>query len=106
MKIKYFSVAFISLALVTPLIGCGGNRISEDEYDEMVSEKDQIISEQQEQIQKLNDHIANLEEKINEIDSQVQNFEDQNWREVVPEVEGQIDDLQNEVGNSPVESEY
>lgn len=102
MKSKYFSIIFISLVLV----GCGENRISEEEYDEMISEKDQIISEQEEQIQKLNEHIANLEEKINEIDKQVQNFENQNWREVVPEVESQIVDLQSEVENSPVESEY
>ena len=43
------------------LVGCGKPSITQEDYDNMVSEKDQQIADLEEQVTKLQEHISNLD---------------------------------------------
>ncbi|HAV4655368.1 TPA: bZIP transcription factor, partial [Acinetobacter baumannii] len=56
----YLKNFFVALLLVG-LVGCGKPSITQEDYDNMVSEKDQQIADLEEQVTKLQEHISNLE---------------------------------------------
>lgn len=90
----------IIILSVFSLIGCK-DTISRAEHDIIVYEKDQKISELEEKVSALEEHIANLEVKTQEVNSQFERLKNENWREVVPEANSALDELNNEIGNDP-----
>ena len=67
----------------------------------MVSEKDQQIADLEEQVTKLQEHISNLEVKTEEVNNQFKRFENENWRDVVPDADNAVEELNTEVENNP-----
>ncbi|AHB92220.1 UNVERIFIED_CONTAM: bZIP transcription factor [Acinetobacter baumannii] len=88
---KVFKIILLLPVLV--LTGCS-DTISRAEHDAIVYEKDQKIAE-------LEEHIAELEAKLEEVNNQFERFENENWRDVVPDVDNALDDLNSEVENNP-----
>lgn len=87
--------------LCSIFVGCGETNVSQEEYEAMVSEKDERIAELESQIAELQNHVASLEEKANEVTNQFDRFEDENWREVVPDADNAVEELNAEVENTP-----
>ncbi|WP_407479920.1 bZIP transcription factor [Acinetobacter baumannii] len=86
----------LKLILIMPVLvltGCS-NSISRAEHEAIVYEKDQKIAE-------LEEHITELEAKLEEVNNQFERFESENWRDVVPDVDNALDDLNSEVENNP-----
>ncbi|ARG37188.1 hypothetical protein [Acinetobacter baumannii] len=88
---KVFKIILLLPVLV--LTGCS-DTISQAEHDAIVYEKDQKIAE-------LEEHIAELEAKLEEVNNQFERFENEKWRDVVPDVDNALDDLNSEVENNP-----
>jgi len=101
---KYLKLTPFILTLA--LAGCGEPQITQDEYDEMVSEKDLRIEELEEQVQTLQEHVANLESKTQEVNAQFERFQSENWRDVVPDAESSLEDLNSEIENNSEYSTY
>lgn len=78
---------------VLVLTGCSDS-ISRAEHEAIIYEKDQKIAE-------LEEHITELEAKLEEVNNQFERFESENWRDVVPDVDNALDDLNSEVENNP-----
>lgn len=86
----------LKLILIMPVLvltGCSES-ISRAEHEAIVYEKDQKIAE-------LEEHITELEAKLEEVNNQFERFESENWRDVVPDVDNALDDLNSEVENNP-----
>ncbi|WOE34181.1 bZIP transcription factor [Acinetobacter baumannii] len=86
----------LKLILIMPILvitGCSDS-ISRAEHEAIVYEKDQKIAE-------LEEHITELEAKLEEVNNQFERFESENWRDVVPDVDNALDDLNSEVENNP-----
>ncbi|BAP67552.1 bZIP transcription factor [Acinetobacter baumannii] len=86
----------LKLILIMPVLvltGCSDS-ISRAEHEAIVYEKDQKIAE-------LEEHITELEAKLEEVNNQFERFESENWRDVVPDVDNALDDLNSEVENNP-----
>ncbi|MCZ3065534.1 bZIP transcription factor [Acinetobacter baumannii] len=96
----YLKKFFVVLLLVS-LVGCGKPSITQEDYDNMVSEKDQQIADLEEQVTKLHEHISNLEAKTEEVNNQFKRFENENWRDVVPDADNAVEELNTEVENNP-----
>ncbi|EMP1643073.1 bZIP transcription factor [Acinetobacter baumannii] len=96
----YLKNFFVALLLVG-LVGCGKPSITQEDYDNMVSEKDQQIADLEEQVTKLQEHISNLEVKTEEVNNQFKRFENENWRDVVPDADNAVEELNTEVENNP-----
>ena len=88
------------------LTGCGEQTVTQEDYDNMVYEKDSRISELESQVALLQEHISNLESKTQEVNSQFERLQDENWRDVVPDAESSLDDLNNEINNGEDISSY
>lgn len=88
------------------LTGCGEQTVTQDDYDSMLSDKDLRISELESQVAQMQEHISNLESKTQEVNSQFQRLQNENWRDVVPDAESSLDDLNNEINNSEEVSSY
>lgn len=101
---KYLKLTPFILTLA--LAGCGEPEVTQDEYDEMVSEKDLRIEELEAQVQTLQEHVANLESKTQEVNAQFERFQSENWRDVVPDAESSLDDLNSEIENNSEYSSY
>lgn len=99
---KFIQTVFISSSL---LIGCT-EKVTQEDYDNMVSEKDQQIAELEEKVVQLQDHIASLESKTEEVNKQFERLKYENWRDVVPEAESSLDDLNREIRNGEDYSSY
>ncbi|AUX86894.1 hypothetical protein C3F34_20040 (plasmid) [Acinetobacter sp. ACNIH2] len=99
-------IRFAPLVLGLALVGCGEPQITQDEYDEMVSEKDARIEELEGQVQSLQEHVANLESKADEVNAQFERFQSENWRDVVPDAESSLEDLNSEIENNSEYSAY
>lgn len=82
------------------LIGCKGP-VSQAEYDSMIFEKDAKIAELEEKVAQLEEHIENLEKKTEEVNNQFERLENENWRDVVPDADNALEDLNSELGNDP-----
>lgn len=94
---KFLSIILISFSLTA----CREATVSQDEYDSMVMEKDEKIAELESRISELQDHVTSLEEKANEVTNQFDRFESENWREVVPDADDAVEELNAEVENNP-----
>jgi len=94
--------------LLTALIltGCGELTVTQEDYDSMVYEKDLRISELESQVVQMQEHISNLESKTQEVNSQFERLQSENWRDVVPDAESSLDDLNNEINNGEDISSY
>ncbi|MDC5641062.1 hypothetical protein OFN00_18610, partial [Acinetobacter baumannii] len=100
---KFIQTVFISSSLL--LIGCT-EKVTQEDYDNMVSEKDQQIAELEKKVVQLQDHIASLESKTEEVNKQFERLKYENWRDVVPEAESSLDDLNSEIRNGEDYSSY
>ena len=98
----------ISILTITTvgLLGCGESTVTQEVYDNMVSEKDLRISELESQILKMQEHISNLESKTEEVNNQFERLETENWRDVVPAAGASLEDLNNEITNGEDISSY
>lgn len=83
---------------VTLFTGCDQS-VSKSEYDSMVYEKDLKIEELESEVIRLKEHISNLESQTDEVKNQIERFKSENWRDVVPDVESSLDDLNTEISN-------
>lgn len=92
--------------LTIGLAGCGQSTVSQEDYDNMVSEKDLRISELESQVLQMQEHVSNLELKTQEVNSQFERFKNENWRDVVPDAELSLDDLNDEINNGEDTSSY
>lgn len=97
---------FLSCLFVTFILTGCNKAITQEEYDSMVEEKDQKIEELESQVQKLQDHIETLEAKTQEVNNQFERFQNENWRDVVPDAESSLNDLNSEIENDPNYSTY
>jgi peptidoglycan hydrolase CwlO-like protein len=96
----------ILIALTVGLVGCGESTVTQEDYDSMVYEKDLRISELESQVTQMQEHIENLEAKTQEVNSQFERLQTENWRDVVPDAESSLDDLNNEISNGEDTSSY
>ena len=104
---------FKSIKIATPLllvsltlVGCGEPTVTQENYDSMVYEKDSKISELESQVTQMQEHIENLEAKTQEVNSQFERLQTENWRDVVPDAESSLDDLNSEISNGEDVSSY
>ena len=104
---------FKSIKTATPLLlvsltlaGCGEPTVTQEDYDSMVYEKDLKISELESQVTQMQEHISNLESKTQEVNSQFERLQSENWRDVVPDAESSLEDLNNEINNGEDVSSY
>lgn len=104
---------FKSIKTTTPLLltaiiltGCGEPTVTQEDYDSMVYEKDSKISELESQVSQMQEHISNLESKTQEVNSQFERLRSENWRDVVPDAESSLDDLNSEINNGEDISSY
>lgn len=95
----------VMIILSTVLVGCGEQMIAQADYDNMVDEKDLRISELESQVLQLQEHIVNLEVKTQEVNDQFERFEDENWRDVVPDADASLEELNTAVESNPEGSE-
>ncbi|MBE2163704.1 bZIP transcription factor [Acinetobacter oleivorans] len=100
---KFIQIIFILSSIL--LMGCT-KTVTQEEYDNMIYEKDQQIAELEEKVVQLQDHIVSLESKIEEVNNQFERLKYENWRDVVPEAESSLDDLNNEINNGEDYSSY
>ena len=100
---KFIQTVFISSSIL--LMGCS-KTVTQEDYDNMISEKDQQIAELEEKVVQLQDHIASLESKKEEVNNQFERLKYENWRDVVPEAESSLDDLNSEINNGEDYSSY
>lgn len=94
------------IALTVGLVGCGESTVTQEDYDSMVYEKDLKISELESQVSQMQEHIENLETRTQEVNSQFERLQTENWRDVVPDAESSLDDLNNEISNGEDVSSY
>lgn len=87
----------ISFVFALFLVGCGEATVSQEEYDSMVSEKDSRIEELESEVLSLQVHIESLESKTRDVNAQFERFESENWRDVVPDAESSLSELNTEV---------
>lgn len=97
-SLKLYSILYF-LPIIS-LIGCKGP-ISQAEYDAMVFEKDAKIAELEEKVAQLEEHIVNLETKTEEVNEQFERLESENWRDVVPDADNALENLNSEIENNP-----
>ena len=103
---------FKSIKIATPLlvsltlVGCGEATVTQEDYDSMIYEKDSKISELASQVTQMQEHIENLEAKTQEVNSQFERLQTENWRDVVPDAESSLDDLNDEISNGEDVSSY
>ncbi|WOE33910.1 bZIP transcription factor [Acinetobacter baumannii] len=100
---KYIQTVFIASSLL--LMGCT-ETVTQEDYDNMVYEKDQQIAELEVKVTQLKEHIASLETKTAEVNNQFERLKYENWRDVVPEAESSLDDLNSEIRNGQDYSSY
>lgn len=100
---KFIQTVFISSSIL--LIGCT-ETVTQEDYDNMVYEKDQQIAELEGKVTQLQDHITSLESKIEEVNNQFERLKYENWRDVVPEAESSLEDLNSEISNGEDYSSY
>ncbi|MFL1396800.1 bZIP transcription factor [Acinetobacter baumannii] len=100
---KFIQTVFISSSLF--LMGCS-EMVTQEDYDNMLSEKDQQIAELEEKVTQLQGHIASLESKTEEVNNQFERFKYENWRDVVPEAESSLANLNSEIRNGEDYSSY
>lgn len=81
------------------LMGCD-EKIPKSEYDSMVDEKNLKIEELESEVSLLKEHISNLESKTEEVNNQFERLETENWRDVVPDAESSLEDLNTEISNN------
>lgn len=103
-KSKKTAISLLVVSLI--LAGCGETTVTQEDYDNMVSEKDLKISELESQVLQMQEHISNLESKTQEVNSQFERLQSENWRDVVPDAESSLEDLNNEINNSEDVSSY
>lgn len=94
------------LSMTLSLLGCGQPSVTSEDYDNMVSDKDQRIAELEEQVSQLQEHIAALETKTSEVNEQFDRLQYENWRDVVPDAESSLEDLNSEINNGEDYSSY
>lgn len=102
---KFIKIMASSLLIIVVLTGCN-ETVTKDEYDAMAQDKDQRISELEEEVSQLKDHISTLETKTEEVNNQFDRLQNENWRDVVPDAESSLDDLNNEINNTADISTY
>lgn len=100
---KFIQIVFISSSLL--LMGCV-ETVTQENYDNMVSEKDQQIADLEEKVMQLKEHIASLKSKTEEVNNQFERLKYENWRDVVPEAESSLNDLNSEIRNGEDYSSY
>jgi|GEM_PF-2294413 len=98
--------------LILVLSGCGNPSSNsrayegqeQPEYEVEYSEIEELISENErltQENQELRDHIENLNIKISEVNDNVSRYQSENWRDVTPDVENSVDELNSEQTNEP-----
>lgn len=67
----------------------------------MLEEKDYRIAELESKVAALEDHIQSLESKTDDVNEQFERLQTENWRDVVPDAENSLDELNSEIANNP-----
>lgn len=92
---KTLTVVFITTVIFT---GCEKS-VPQSECDSIIYEKDQEIEDLENKILYLKEHISTLESHADEVNSQFERLDSENWRDVVPDVDASLDDLNTEISN-------
>lgn len=91
----------ISILILCTLLSACSQSVPQEEYDSMLEEKDYRIAELESKVAALEDHIQSLESKTDDVNEQFERLQTENWRDVVPDAENSLDELNSEIANNP-----